>query len=67
MDACMIYPMRAMDQLIRDYGNPYQEALLWERLSEQIRPAGFVAIDILRIEAGFFSVYQRMLHQSLDR
>lgn len=29
-------------------------ARLWDRLAERIAPAGFAAIDILRIEAGFF-------------
>jgi len=27
---------------------------LWDMLTEQVRPAGFAAIDVLRIEAGFF-------------
>jgi len=30
------------------------KARLWEQLSERVAPAGFAAIDILRIEAGFF-------------
>lgn len=30
------------------------KAWLWARLCEQVAPAGFAAIDILRIEAGFF-------------
>ena len=30
-----------------------REKLIWEKLAEQARPAGFAAADILRIEAGF--------------
>jgi hypothetical protein len=50
--------MLAIDDLVRDYGNPQIEHSnkdrLWALLAEKIAPAGFAAIDILRIEAGFF-------------
>ena len=50
--------MLAIDDLVRDYGDSQVEQSnkdrLWALLAEKIAPAGFVAIDILRIEAGFF-------------
>ena len=55
--------MLAIDDLVRDYGDPQVEQSnkdrLWVLLVEKIAPAGFVAIDILRIEA-VFPVYELM-------
>jgi glycine cleavage system aminomethyltransferase T len=50
--------MLAIDDLVWDYGDPQVEPSnkdrLWALLAEKIAPAGFLAIDILRIEVGFF-------------
>ena len=38
---------------MRSFAEQPQAARLWQTLSVHARPAGFVAVDLLRIEAGF--------------